>query len=186
MRVLPIALGALFGLGWIPLFRYRAEHLPAALPYYSAAERFWVFAAPVLLGLHVTSACLLISFATRPAVLPTLLGLALFGAALRFWFRARAQIGAYDRRPLPDDPPPTLRRDGPFGLVRNPLYFAYLLAAAAPALVAGRLSLLFTWLACFVALAVRAAQEERRLHAQLGPEYADYCRAVKRLVPFVW
>jgi protein-S-isoprenylcysteine O-methyltransferase Ste14 len=186
VRLSAIVLGALFGLGWIPLFVNRAEHLPAALPYYSAAERFWVFATPALLGLHVTVACLLISFVTPLTVAPTTLGLALFATALLFWFRARAQIGAYDRRPLPDEPPPTLRRDGPFGLVRNPLYFAYLLAAAAPALVAGRLFLLVTWLACFAALAVRAAQEERRLHAQLGPAYADYCREVKRLVPFVW
>jgi protein-S-isoprenylcysteine O-methyltransferase Ste14 len=186
VRLSAIVLGALFGLGWIPLFVNRAEHLPAALPYYSAAERFWVIAAPVLLGLHVTLACLSISFAAPLTILRTLLGLGLFAAALAFWFRARAQIGAYDRRPLPDDPPPTLHRDGPFGLVRNPLYFAYLLAAAAPALVAGQPSLFVTWLACFAALAVRAAQEERRLHAQLGPAYADYCRAVKRLVPFVW
>ncbi|MDX2170833.1 MAG: methyltransferase [Deltaproteobacteria bacterium] len=186
MRGLAIALGALFGLGWIPLFVNRAEHLPDALPYYSPAERFWVFAAPALLGLHVTLACLLLSFVTPLTLGRTLLGLLLFGGALLFWFRARAQIGAYDRRPLPDDPPATLRRDGPFGLVRNPLYFAYLLAAAAPALVAGRPFLVLTWLACFVALAVRATQEERRLHAQLGPAYADYCRAVKRLVPFVW
>ena len=33
---------------------------------------------------------------------------------------------------------------------------------------------------------IRAEQEERRLHAQLGPAYADYCRTVKRLIPFVW
>ena len=40
--------------------------------------------------------------------------------------------------------------------------------------------------ACCVALIVRAAQEERRLHAQLGSVYAEYCRSVKRLIPFVW
>lgn len=186
MSMAAIALGALFGIGWLPLFPRRAETLRAALPYYSAAERVWVFVTPALLALHVTLACALVSITVPLPAGRTAVALLLYAGALAFWFRARAQIGAFDRRPLPDDPPPALRRDGPFGLVRNPLYFAYLLAAAAPALVAARPLLLLTWSAAFAALAVRAAQEERRLHAQLGPAYAAYCRAVKRLIPFVW
>ena len=37
-----------------------------------------------------------------------------------------------------------------------------------------------------VGLIVRAVQEERRLRVQVGPPYDDYCREVKRLIPFVW
>lgn len=181
-----ILLGALFGLGWIPLFAYRAETLREALPYYSAAERFWVHAGPLLVGLHVTLACALVSLVDPLPPLRTALALLLYLGALAFWWRARRQIGPLTRRPLPDDAPPALRADGPFGLVRNPLYLAYLAAAAAPVLVAGAPLLLGTWLLAFAALAVRAAQEERRLHAQLGPAYAAYCRRVKRLIPFVW
>jgi protein-S-isoprenylcysteine O-methyltransferase Ste14 len=184
--MLSLLVGAVFGCGWIPLFLYRAEERRQALPFYAGAERFWVNATPLILAAHVTLACVLVSLTEPLPRLRTALALALFGGAIAFWFRARRQIGSFDRRPLPNDPPPALRRDGPFGLVRHPLYFAYLLAAAAPALVAWRPILLVTWAAACGALAIRAAQEERRLHGQLGAEYAAYCRAVKRLVPFVW
>ncbi|HSP96913.1 MAG TPA: hypothetical protein VL049_06665 [Candidatus Dormibacteraeota bacterium] len=181
-----IVLGALFGLGWVPFFAFRAEARWAALPYYSGAERFWVRVGPLVVALHVTLACALVS-ATQPLPrLRSLIGVAMFAGALAFWHRARTQIGPLHRRPLPDEPPPTLRRDGPFGIVRNPLYLAYLIAAAAPAIVAARPLLALTWLASFAVLAIRAAQEERRLHAQLGPAYAEYCREVKSLIPFVW
>lgn len=181
-----ILLGALFGFGWIPLFAFRAETQHAAIPFYSRAERFWVRVGPLLIAVHVTLACGLVSFVDPLPPLRTALALAMFAAAVAFWFWARTQIGPFSRRPLPDDAPPVLRRDGPFGLVRNPLYLAYLVAAAAPAIVVGRPVLLVTWLIAFVSLAVRAAQEERRLHAQMGAEYAAYCRDVKRLIPYVW
>jgi len=181
-----IALGFLFALGWVPFFAFRAEARGAALPYYSGAERFWVRVAPLVVALHVTLACALVSTTHPLPRLRTLIGMAMFAAALAFWHRARLQIGPLDRRPLPNEPPPTLRRDGPFGIVRNPLYLAYLVAAAAPAIVAARPLLALTWLAAFVVFAIRAAQDERRLHAQLGPVYAEYCREVKSLIPFVW
>ncbi|MFN8644967.1 MAG: hypothetical protein U0802_26085 [Candidatus Binatia bacterium] len=184
--MIAIALGAAFGLGWIPLYVYRAEVLQDALPYYNRAERFWVRAAPATVGAHVTLACGLVSFVDPLPPLRTAGAVALYLGALAFWLRARLQIGPLDRRPLPDDAPPALHRDGPFGLVRNPLYLGYLLAAAAPAIVVARPVVAVTWLAAFAALSIRAAQEERRLHAQLGEAYAQYCRDVKRLVPFVW
>jgi protein-S-isoprenylcysteine O-methyltransferase Ste14 len=184
--VTAIVLGVVFGVGWLLIFAFRAEVMRAALPYYSPAERFWVRAAPLILALHVTVACSFVSLLPTVPRLRGAVGIALYVAALLFWLRARAQIGPLHRRPLPDDVPPTLRRDGPFGLVRNPLYLAYLVAGAAPAIVAARPVLALTWMMAFAALAIRAAQEERRLHAQLGPAYAAYCREVKSLIPFVW
>ncbi|MBX3025150.1 hypothetical protein KF840_09590 [bacterium] len=184
--MIPIALGAIFGVGWIPFFAFRAEAMTAALPHYSARERLWVRAAPLLVAVHVTLACAAVSVMPQVPRLRGGLGIALYAAAQIFWWRARLQIGPLRHRPLPDEAPSGLRRDGPFGLVRNPLYLAYLMAAAAPAIVAARPPLALTWLALFAALAVRAAQEERRLHAQLGAAYAAYCRQVKRLIPFVW
>ncbi|MEO8605915.1 MAG: hypothetical protein ABI629_25315 [bacterium] len=184
--MLSLAVAMVFGCGWIPFFLYRAEERRQALPFYEGAERVWVTAAPLILAAHVTLACILVSLTVPLPPLRTVLGLALFAAAIAFWFRARRQISSFDRRPLPDEPPPALHRDGPFGLVRNPLYSAYLVAAAAPLLVAPRPIAFATWTAACVALIIRATQDERRLHAQLGAAYADYCREVKRLVPFVW
>jgi protein-S-isoprenylcysteine O-methyltransferase Ste14 len=178
-------LAVAFALGWVPLYIYRAESRRDALPYYSGSERRWVALSPAVIGAHVALACLLVSFAEPPRW-RTALGVVLLTAGVAFWFWARAQIGPLRVTRLPDEPPPQLRRDGAFGVVRNPLYLGYLVVAAAPVVVAARPILLATLTACFAALAVRAAQEERRLRDQLGPSYAAYCRSVKRLIPFVW
>jgi len=180
-----LALAFAFGLGWIPLYLYRAESMVDALPYYSGAERHWVMLSPAVFAVHMTVSCLLVSFAEPPAWRGAA-GLILFAAGVAFWFWARMQIGPLRITRLPEEPPPRLRRDGAFAVVRNPLYLGYLVAAAAPVIVAASPVLLLTLVACFVVLVVRAAQEERRLHAQLGPAYAEYCRDVKRLIPFVW
>lgn len=184
--MLGIALAVAFGLGWIPLFVFRAEAMQDALPYYSGGERRWVQLTPLVIAAHVTFACLVVSVTEPLPPARVLLGVAVFIAGAAFWFWGRRQIGPLRRTRLPDEPPGALRRDGAFGLVRNPLYFGYLVAAAAPVIVAAAPLPALTWLACFTVLAVRAAQEEARLHDQLGPAYAAYCRDVKRLIPFVW
>jgi len=180
-----LILAFVFALGWVPFYIYRAEAVEKALPYYSSSERRWVALSPAVLAAHVALASVLVSIADPPRW-RAVLGAALFASGVAFWFWGRAQIGPLRVTRLPDQPPPRLRHDGAFGLVRNPLYLGYLAAAAAPVIVAARPILLATFAACFVTLAVRAAQEERRLHDQLGPPYAEYCRTVKRLIPFVW
>ena len=179
-------LGLFFALGWIPFYVFRAESLNAALPFYSRTERLWVRLAPAMLFLHETAACITVS--CTPAIPPgsAVLGVATSLTAIAFWFWGRTMIGPLRVRSLPQQPPLRFRCDGAFGIVRHPLYFGYLLAAAAPLLVACRIFLLTTFALSFVALAVRAVQEETRLHAQLGPAYEAYCRGVKRLIPFVW
>jgi len=182
---LGLGLALVFAVGWIPLWVFRAEAMSDALPYYSPAERRSVGSAAAILAAHTSLACIVLSVSSPPRWRAAL-GVVLFAAAIGFWMWARAQIGPLRVTRLPDQPPPALRRDGPFGVVRNPLYLGYLMAAAAPALTAGRALLAVSFAACFAVLAIRAAQEERRLHAQLGPAYAEYCRSVKRLIPFVW
>ena len=172
-------------LGWIPLYVFRTEAMQAALRHYSGDERRSILWSPVVVAVHVTLACILVS-RSDPPLWRAIAGAGLFLAAVTFWFWARLQISPLRTKRLPDQPPIRVRCDGAFGIVRNPLYFGYLLAAAAPALVAARPVLLVTFAACCVALTIRAAQDERRLHAQLGPIYAEYCRSVKRLIPFVW
>jgi protein-S-isoprenylcysteine O-methyltransferase Ste14 len=172
--------------GWLSIFAFRAEAVTKSFPSYGLWERLWVLATPAVIASHVALSCALLSRMPAPPPGREAASVALCAAGVGFWLWARRAIGPMLVRRLPDEPPEMLRRDGPFGLVRNPLYFGTLLAAAAPAVAAGRPLLVITFALCVLALFVRSVQEERRLHAQLGNEYAAYCREVKRLVPFVW
>ncbi len=183
---LGLVLAFVFALGWVPLYLFRAETLSDALPFYRRAEQRWARVAAVVMGVHVSAACALVSVAPAVPLWRASIGLGLYALALGFWLWARVMIGPLRLTRLPDEPPRNLRQDGAFGIVRNPLYLSMLMAAAAPALVAGHAVLVLTYAGCVLALAVRAVQEERRLHAQLGAQYDAYARQVKRLVPFVW
>jgi protein-S-isoprenylcysteine O-methyltransferase Ste14 len=175
-----------FVLGWIPVFVCRTEELTEALPSYRGPEWLWTLVTPILLATHCTLACATLSFIDDIPWWSAGLGLAVYGTAVLFWLSGRPLISPLHVRRLPDEPPQRLRRDGAFGVVRHPLYFSYLLACAAPVIVARRGLLVVTFALCALVLAVRAVLEERRLRVQLGAEYHDYCRSVKRLVPFVW
>jgi len=180
-----LPLAVLFSIGWVPVFLFRTETLRDAYPAYGKAERFWVVVAPVVVATHIGMSCLLVSMATTMPWWRAMASLLLFSGGIGFWLWTRRTIAPLSVRRLPDEPPAEFRRDGPFGLVRNPLYLGSLLAAAAPALAAARLPLALSFSCCVVVLWVRAVQEERRLHEQLGAVYGEYCREVKRLVPFI-
>jgi protein-S-isoprenylcysteine O-methyltransferase Ste14 len=175
-----------FALGWLPLFLFRVEATRAALPFYTRAERFWVRLSPIILTVHISTACSVLSFGSELNSRRLVLGSVIFGAGLAFWFWGRLLIGPTQVRRLPQEPPRQFRQDGAFGLVRHPLYFSVLVMALAPVVATGSVVLLTTFSPCAIAIAVRATQEERRLRLQVGAAYDDYSRRVKRLVPFVW
>jgi protein-S-isoprenylcysteine O-methyltransferase Ste14 len=182
---LGILLAIFLTLGWIPMFVFRVEAFAAALPHYRGSERLWTWLGPIVIGTHVTLTCFALNFVEVQPWQGVLTAL-LFTAALVFWFWGRFQIGPLRLTRLPDEAPSRLRRDGAFGIVRHPLYGSYLLAAGAPLIAVPQWWLLLSYAAVVVAIAVRAKLEERRLHAQLGDEYAAYCRQVKGLIPWVW
>lgn len=184
--VVGLVLGVVFALGWVLLFVFRAEAVTEALPRYTPRERFWVTLTPIVMAVHMTCICTAISCLPTVSLSAAAIGLSLFGVAVAFWFWGRAMIGPLRVRRLPDEPPLQLQRHGAFGVVRHPLYASYLLAAAAPLVIAPRGLFLVTYALCWVAVSVRAVQEEHRLRAQLGAAYDAYCRDVKRLIPFVW
>jgi protein-S-isoprenylcysteine O-methyltransferase Ste14 len=78
-----------------------------------------------------------------------------------------------------------LVRTGPFALVRHPIYSGGLIASSGIALmVSGWLTLVYV-AALFVLLDIKSRKEERWL-VQKFPEYRDYRRRVRKLVPFVY
>jgi len=72
--------------------------------------------------------------------------------------------------------------NGPYAIVRHPMYAGLILAAA------GSLLLYFTWttvyFACFAPLVFfRARREEQVLAAEFGGQWAEYCKRVPMFFP---
>lgn len=181
-----MVLALLFAFAMIPLFVFRTEPVTRALEIVSPKERVSWHMAVAALTVHMTLCCVLIAIAQSLALLSTVLGAGTFVAGMAFWLWGRSAIGPFRDRRTPDQPPLEFRHDGPFGLVRNPLYFGLLLACAGLGIAASHLSVWFTFAACVYVLDLRACHEEERMRAQVGAAYEAYQRAVKRLIPFVW
>ena len=77
--------------------------------------------------------------------------------------------------------------DGPYALVRHPMYTSFLLMAL------GQAFLLSNWLvdlAGLVGFAVlfflRVNKEERMMLENFGPQYRDYMERTKRIIPYLY
>jgi len=180
--ILPIVFLAV----WVAMYVCRTEARSQAIVHYGGSERLWVLLTPVVISVHFALASITLASATNLRLPRVALGVVVFGAGIGLWFWGRTAIGPLRVRRSPDQPPLRFRCDGPFGIVRNPLYLGLLVAAASQLVIAATVPLIVTFALCVVCLAVRGVQEERRLQALLGARYARYCREVKRLVPFIW
>jgi protein-S-isoprenylcysteine O-methyltransferase Ste14 len=74
---------------------------------------------------------------------------------------------------------------GPYRLVRHPMYTGSLITMGALLLDAFCLSRLALWLALLATLLVKSRFEERLLRERF-PEYAEYMKRTKRLVPLLF
>jgi protein-S-isoprenylcysteine O-methyltransferase Ste14 len=179
-------LAILFTVGWVPLYLSRAEALSQALPRYEPIEKLATISTTVWVSLHMTLGCLLLTLESDiPAVRALAAGTVYF-VGLGFWFWGRSLIGPLAVRRLPDEPPLEFKRSGAFGIVRHPLYCGYMTLSAAPVVATFNPWLAASYAVCVLLIGIRVLQEEKRLRAQLGPQYEDYSREVKRLIPFVW
>lgn len=179
-------LAVVFTAGWVAIYLSRAEEIGQALLVYTAAEKVSTITTTVLVSLHMVAGCTLLSLEPRLPVSRALLALVVYMSGIGFWFWGRMLIGPLRVRRMPDDLPLVFRRDGAFGIVRHPLYFGCVLATAAPVVATASAWLAASYALCVGMFVVRAVQEEKRLRAQLGAQYADYCSEVKRLVPYIW
>lgn len=107
-------------------------------------------------------------------------GLVLMAAGAGFALLAQARMGAAWRVGIPDTAPPSVVRDGPFALSRNPIFLGMSAILAGAFLMAPTgvvLALLATGL---VAFNVQARLEEEYLLRHGGPDYAAYRGRVRR------
>lgn len=115
---------------------------------------------------------------------PISIGLQVAAALFMVWARLTFGVRSFHAAANPTEG--QLVTHGPYALVRNPIYTAVLLFTWATVAVH------FDWvsLACGLAITagmlVRIVAEEHELRAHFGAPYAEYCRRVKRLVPFVF
>jgi protein-S-isoprenylcysteine O-methyltransferase Ste14 len=112
------------------------------------------------------------------------LALTVVGCAFTIW--ARFYLGSnWSGRPTIKEGH-TLIRSGPYRLVRHPIYTGIVLAMLGTAIYIGEIRALVGTVVALIALKVKSRLEEAFMTEQFGPEYANYKRHVKSLVPFVW
>jgi len=144
------------------------------------APGFWTVLLPYWVlrrGPHRTLA----SFAVADAggFLLITMGVVLY-LACAFWGFALRGRGT----PAPIDPPRKLVVEGPYRIVRNPMYWSVFLVMAGEALLFRSLTLV-EWAAGFFAgtMLFVALYEEPTLRRKFGAEYEEYCRQVGRWRP---
>ena len=113
-------------------------------------------------------------------------GLALLASSvvLGLWTLFHNQPGNFNIRPEPKHSG-RLVTSGPYRYMRNPMYTALLLFAAAEVLAYRDLWKIACWIALALVLLAKAMLEERGLRA-LFPGYAAYARRVRRFIPGVF
>jgi protein-S-isoprenylcysteine O-methyltransferase Ste14 len=189
-----IATLLVFSAGWIPVFRYRSEHLTTKLAAASAAEQRWIPITVTVVSFHISLTQLVLTLPLlgigpvsvtdeRPRFL---LGIAIYVVGLALWFWARRSLGPLDRFVDTVTPPTRLLVTGPFALVRHPLALGTLLCALGPAVAAGAPITWVTFAASAFCIAKRCLQDEEVLWAVFGAAYTTYAERTRRLVPFVW
>lgn len=86
--------------------------------------------------------------------------------------------------PAPIDPPKKLVVDGPYSVVRNPMYCAVASVILGEALMFRSLPLAELGIAFFAATMLFVLlYEEPALRRKFGAEYDEYCRRVPRWIP---
>ena len=106
-------------------------------------------------------------------------GIALYFACA-FWGFALRGKGT----PLPIDPPKRLVVEGPYGLVRNPMYWSVASVMLGEAAVFHSVALAELAFAFFAGVNVFVLlYEEPALRRKFDAEYEEYCRRVPRWLP---
>lgn len=111
------------------------------------------------------------------------LGIAAAGFLFAWW--ARITLGRFWARNVSRKADHRVIDNGPYALVRHPIYTGIILATVATALLKATL---VAWAGVVVMTAgwyVKARLEERFLHGELGAAYDAYRARVPMLVPFI-
>jgi protein-S-isoprenylcysteine O-methyltransferase Ste14 len=79
-----------------------------------------------------------------------------------------------------------LIQNGPYSIVRHPIYTGFEMAVLGPAIVVGQLKGFVALAIVFTAHVLKIRMEEVLMNKQFPSQYAAYSKRVKRLIPFIF
>lgn len=127
-----------------------------------------------------------VSLTVAVRIIALVLGVLLFYSGLGLWFWGRRTLGkmfnassGFGVQLYADH---RLITNGPFALVRHPMYLGVLTAAWGALLVYRTWATVFMAVG-FVGLVLRAHREEQALAAEFGADWEAYCRRVPAWIP---
>ncbi|HRN51333.1 MAG TPA: methyltransferase [Anaerolineales bacterium] len=115
---------------------------------------------------------------------PALLALLAAGVALGAWAMLSMGFGNFGVSPLPLAEARFVAR-GPYAYIRHPMYTGLLLATLALVLAAPSPLRVMIWLVLLADLVLKLHYEEGLLAAKF-PQYTEYQKRTKKLVPFIY
>jgi len=113
-------------------------------------------------------------------------GLMLTVAGIGFGIWARFSLGENWSGTVTVKEHHSLVMEGPYAIVRHPIYTGLLLALTGTVIAYREIRGLVALGLVLVMLLLKIRIEERFMREQFGAEYSQYCRRVKALVPFVY
>jgi protein-S-isoprenylcysteine O-methyltransferase Ste14 len=114
-----------------------------------------------------------------------IIAITLVAAGLSFAVWARWYLGSNWSGDVTVKQNHSLVRDGPYRLVRHPIYTGILVGAVGSALAIGEWRGIVAVALCLLSFLVKSRIEETRMR-ETFPEYATYQRETKSIIPFVY
>ncbi|MAY83715.1 MAG: hypothetical protein CMP59_06225 [Flavobacteriales bacterium] len=127
---------------------------------------------------------LLLFLECRPIASFPLIIIQLLGVLIGLWAILQFEFRNLAISPLPREEG-KLVTSGPYKWIRNPMYLAVLLYCLALVIEAKNLIAVFLYLGLFTLLHLKLNYEEGLLKKKY-PDYADYCKRSKKLIPFIY
>ena len=115
----------------------------------------------------------------------SIVGLAVFFVGMAFFVAARQKLGRNWSQTVSTKEEQELVTEGPYKVVRHPMYSAGMLQCLGAAIVVGGpfLCMLFTLLPIFL---WRVGAEDKLMTREFPTQYPSYMQHTKGLIPFVW
>lgn len=187
-RALNLAIGVLW-LAWLLFWWISARHVKPTLRQERLGSHIIHRLPLVLAGLLYATSAWLPSILRRrflpPGNLPPAAGVLLITAGLGFSVWARVHLGRNWSANVVVKEDHALVRSGPYRYLRHPIYSGILLAFLGMAVAFGEWRGLVALALVFAAFSLKSWKEEAFMR-ETFPDYAEYQRETRALLPFVY